>query len=102
MNDKSNSYQITLANLSVAAHALREEPYKRLPYLAGMISVAGSQLDSLRHEHTALFEAAKAVCNSLDEPLVCSGNPGVSNPWTWRGPTREQVVALRKAMGDEG
>ena len=43
-------FQMTVANLSVAEHALREEPYERLPYLAGTIQVAQSQMESLRQE----------------------------------------------------
>ena len=40
----------TLANLSTAAHALREEPYKRIPYLAGIMTVAGYQVECLRQK----------------------------------------------------
>lgn len=43
-------FQMTVAALSVAEHALREEPYERLPYLAGTMQVAQSQMESLRQE----------------------------------------------------
>jgi Mg2+ and Co2+ transporter CorA len=43
-------FQMTVANLSVAEHALREQPYERLPYLAGMLQVAQCQMESLRQE----------------------------------------------------
>ena len=43
-------FQMTSADLSVAEHALREEPYERLPYLAGTLQVAQSQMEALRQE----------------------------------------------------
>ena len=42
--------EITLAELHVAEHALREEPYERLPCLAGTIAVAQAQIENLRQE----------------------------------------------------
>lgn len=51
-------FQMTVANLSVAEHALREEPYERLPYLAGSLQVAQSQMESLRQEAMELKRMA--------------------------------------------
>jgi len=47
-------FQVTIASLSVAEHALREEPYPRLPYLAGMLSVTAEQMERLRQEAMSL------------------------------------------------
>ena len=47
-------FQMTVASLSVAEHALREEPYERLPYLAGTMAVAQLQMEQLRQEAMAL------------------------------------------------
>ena len=54
-------FQMTVANLSVAEHALREEPYERLPYLAGSLQVALSQMESLRQEAIELRGVAERV-----------------------------------------
>jgi len=70
----------TLANLSTAAHALREEPYKRIPYLAGIMTVAGYQVECLRQKTIELrtinaelleqLEWIKAVNEALDESNI--------------------------------
>ena len=49
MNDQ-DSIRHTIASLSVAVHALREEPYERLPYLAGTLAVAVNQMEQLQRE----------------------------------------------------
>lgn len=80
-------FQMTVASLSVAEHALREEPYERLPCLAGTMQVAQSQMESLRQEAIAyrqLYDAAKEVlaleCNRVNadggEPYDPIANPG--------------------------
>ena len=59
-------FQMTVASLSVAEHALREEPYERLPYLAGTMEVAQFQMEQLRQEAMALrsqLERALAIIN---------------------------------------
>lgn len=58
-------FQMTVANLSVAEHALREEPYERLPYLAGMLQVAHSQMESLRQEAMELKRTAMDAQSEL-------------------------------------
>jgi hypothetical protein len=39
---------MTLAELSVAEQALREEPYERLPALAGMLAIASMRIEQLK------------------------------------------------------
>lgn len=58
-------FQMTVANLSVAEHALREEPYERLPYLAGSLQVAQSQMESLRQEAMELKRTAMDARSEL-------------------------------------
>lgn len=59
-------FQMTVANLSVAEHALREEPYERLPYLAGTMQVTQSQMESLRQE---AMEAKRTLAESRSEMI---------------------------------
>ena len=53
--------EITLAELSVAEHALREEPYERLPCLAGTIAVAQSQMERLQQEVKRLLKEKETL-----------------------------------------
>lgn len=51
-------FRLTMANLSVAEDALREKPYDRLPYLAGVLQIAQLQMESLRQEAIELRKFA--------------------------------------------
>jgi hypothetical protein len=72
-------FQTTVANLSVAEHALREEPYERLPYLAGTLQVTQSQMECLRQEamvlKTALFRVREDLIRE-HSPYVYKMNFG--------------------------
>jgi hypothetical protein len=74
--------EITLAELSVAEHALREEPYERLPCLAGTIAVAQSQIENFRQESKRLLkekESLRQVAERVIEifrPMQDKGNNG--------------------------
>lgn len=52
---------MTLASLSVAEQALRDEPYERLPFLAGTMAVAQNQIGQLRQENTKLTARVKQL-----------------------------------------
>ena len=47
-------YNVTMADLHVAEAALREEPYPRLPALAGTLAIAAMRFEQLRNESMAL------------------------------------------------
>ena len=57
-------FQMTVAAVSVAEHALREEPYERLPYLAGTMAVTQSQMECLRQEAMRLRSALQEIRDS--------------------------------------
>ena len=63
-------FQMTVANLSVAEHALREEPYERLPYLAGSLSMAAHQMEQLRQEVMGLRRVCEFAREACRENLV--------------------------------
>lgn len=67
MNVSLIDFNMTLADLSVAEHALREEPYQRLPCLAGTMAVTAMRIKQLRQEAMALrsvCEFAKEACRT--------------------------------------
>ena len=72
-------FQMTVANLSVAEYALREEPYERLPYLAGTMQVTQSQMETLRQEamrlRSALLEIRDSKFNAYEN--TGSGQYGI-------------------------
>ena len=53
-------YNQTLAHLRVAEGAVREEPYSRLPTLAGTLKIAAMQFEQLRDENKRLRDALEA------------------------------------------
>lgn len=58
-------FQMTVAQLSVAEEALREEPYRRLPCLAGQLAVAGNVLERMRQQAIELkrvLHVAREAC----------------------------------------
>ena len=57
-------FHVTIANLAVAEDALREEPYERLPYLAGVMQTAQKQMDILRQESMHLKSALLEIRDS--------------------------------------
>lgn len=56
----------TLAELSVAEQALREEPYERLPALAGMLAIAAMRIEQLNQ--TSLVGVEKPEDNPYQKP----------------------------------
>jgi hypothetical protein len=53
--------RMTLADLSVAEQALRDEPYARLPALAGMLAIAAMRIEQLKSIVDALPRTADGV-----------------------------------------
>lgn len=53
--------RMTLADLSVAEQALRDEPYSRLPALAGMLAIAAMRIEELKAIVDALPRTADGV-----------------------------------------
>lgn len=72
-------FQMTVANLSVAEHALREEPYARLPYLAGSLAVAQHQMEQLRQESMRLRGAIQDIVKHQE----ISAGSMAKVPTTW-------------------
>ena len=60
-------YNQTLAHLRVAAGAVREEPYSRLPTLSGTLTIAAMQFEQLRDE----IERLESIIESLRGGTHC-------------------------------
>ena len=64
-------YNLTLASLHAAEHAIREEPYARLPALAGTLAIAIMRFEGLRAE-AMLLQKHVGKLRAAIESLPCN------------------------------
>ena len=61
----NSEHIMSVASLRVAEQALREEPYGRLPALAGTLAIAAMHLERLSAEMEELRETLRALKKGL-------------------------------------
>lgn len=72
---------MTLAELHVAIESLREEPYERLPYLAGALAFAAQRIELMRDDIKSMEHAIERVqCRWPFCSNAASGNAGSNGP----------------------
>ena len=71
--EMQHEVNLTTTSLRVAANALRDEPYQRLPTLAAALEIAADRMDRL-------WDIARKQSDSTNTPARCDKCPECEEP----------------------